>query len=93
MACSCPWWPTRADWLRKSWARRATILANGDESALLTESRKFVDADRIYKVDAGNTAAGLITWVANSIFMTTPGGGSTDSSIQRGVDAVPLLPG
>jgi nitrous oxidase accessory protein NosD len=30
---------------------------------------------------------GLVTWVVGNIFVTTPGGGSTDSSIQRGVDA------
>lgn len=36
---------------------------------------------------------GLVTWVADNVYVTTPGVGSTDSSIQRGVDAVPLLPG
>ncbi len=30
---------------------------------------------------------GLITWVANNLYITAPGGGSTDSTIQRGVDA------
>ena len=30
---------------------------------------------------------GLVTWVADNLFVTTPGGGSTDSSIQRGIDA------
>ena len=30
---------------------------------------------------------GLVTWVAGNLYVTTPGGGSTDSSIQRGIDA------
>ena len=30
---------------------------------------------------------GLATWVANNIYVTTPGVGSTDSDIQRGIDA------
>jgi hypothetical protein len=30
---------------------------------------------------------GLITWVAGNLFVTTPDFGSTDSSIQRGIDA------
>jgi hypothetical protein len=44
-----------------------------------------------HKVDTDTTLAttGLITWVANNVYVTTPGIGSTDSSIQRGVDATP----
>src|SRR5262249_10137047 len=30
---------------------------------------------------------GLVTWVTGNLYITTPGGGSTDSSIQRGIDA------
>jgi hypothetical protein len=32
-------------------------------------------------------STGLVTWVAGNLYVTTPGGGSTDSSIQRGVDS------
>jgi len=39
-----------------------------------------------HAVDDPTLTLGLITWVADNIFITTPGGGSTDSSIQRGVD-------
>src|SRR5690606_30173895 len=38
-------------------------------------------------------ASGLVTWVANAIFVTAPEVGSTDSSIQQAVDAVPLESG
>ncbi len=30
---------------------------------------------------------GLITWVTGNLYVTTPGGASTDSTIQRGIDA------
>ncbi|MCC7086779.1 MAG: right-handed parallel beta-helix repeat-containing protein [Pirellulales bacterium] len=32
---------------------------------------------------------GLVSWVTNNLYITQPGGGSLDSSIQRGVDALP----
>ena len=35
-------------------------------------------------------STGLLTWVSGNVYVTTPGGGSTDSSIQRGVDAARL---
>ncbi|MBA3483206.1 MAG: hypothetical protein H0T51_15465, partial [Pirellulales bacterium] len=58
------------------------------------EANDYRIEDKVFHtVDAGNTSAGLVTWVANNVFVTAPGLGSTDSSIQRGVDAVPLLPG
>lgn len=44
-----------------------------------------------HKVD--DLSSGLVTWVANSVYVTTPGGGSTDSNIQRAIDAVPSAPG
>jgi autotransporter-associated beta strand protein len=51
-------------------------------------TNNFRIEDRMYhKLDSN--ASGLITWVANNVYVTTPGVGSTDSSIQGGIDAVP----
>ncbi|MCC6123956.1 MAG: right-handed parallel beta-helix repeat-containing protein, partial [Pirellulales bacterium] len=48
-----------------------------------------IEDKMFHKVDAGNTAAGLVTWIANQVYVTKPEVGSTDSSIQRGIDAAP----
>ena len=54
------------------------------------EASNYRIEDKMYhKVDVGTL--GLITWSANNVYVTTPGLDSTDSSIQRGVDAVPAL--
>ena len=42
--------------------------------------------DKVFhKVD--DLSKGLVTWVAGNVYVTAPGVGSTDSSVQRGVDA------
>src|SRR4029079_14505314 len=52
------------------------------------ESNNYRIEDKMFhRVD--NLATGLVTWVANNVWITQPGGGSTDSSIQRGVNALP----
>ncbi|MDT9091297.1 hypothetical protein, partial [Escherichia coli] len=53
----------------------------------LTDDYRIEDAMH-HRVDTDLAVSnGLITWVANNLFVTAPGGGSTDSSIQRGHDA------
>src|SRR5262249_35812514 len=52
------------------------------------ETNNFRIEDKVvHALDDANN--GLVTWVANSVYVTTPGVGSTDSSIQRGLDAAP----
>ncbi|BBO36057.1 right-handed parallel beta-helix repeat-containing protein [Lacipirellula parvula] len=53
------------------------------------EANNYRIEDKIHhRVDADLAlATGLVTWVANNVYVTTPGVGSTDSSIQRGIDA------
>ncbi len=61
------------------------------DPAVLTDN--FRIEDRMYhKVD--NAASGLITWVADNVYVTAPtthstGTTDTDSSIQQGINAVP----
>ena len=51
------------------------------------ESNNFRIEDKMHhRVD--DLTKGLITWVANNVWITQSGGGSTDSSIQRGVNAL-----
>jgi|GEM_PF-2594243 len=53
----------------------------------LTDDYRIEDAMH-HRVDTDlAVTTGLVTWVANNLFVTAPGGGSTDSSIQRGHDA------
>jgi nitrous oxidase accessory protein NosD len=56
------------------------------------ESNNFRIEDKIHhRMDTDlPLSTGLLTWVANNVYVTTPGVGSTDSSIQRGVDAAPV---
>ena len=46
-----------------------------------------IEDKMFHRVDQGNTAAGLVTWIANQVYVTKPEVGSSDSSIQRGIDA------
>jgi VCBS repeat-containing protein len=54
-----------------------------------------IEDKMFHRVDSGNTSAGLITWVDKNVYVTNPliAPTSTDSSIQLGVDAVPVAPG
>ena len=59
---------------------------NGLDPATL--SGDFRIEDRMYhKVD--NISSGLITWVANNVYVTQRGTGANDETIQGGVDAAP----
>jgi SdrD B-like domain/FG-GAP-like repeat/Right handed beta helix region len=53
------------------------------------ETNDFRIEDKIHhRVDTDlPLSTGLVTWVPNNLYVTTPGLGSTDSTIQRGVDA------
>ena len=53
------------------------------------ETNNYRIEDKIHhQVDTDlSLSTGRITWVPDNVFVTTPGLGSTDSSIQRGVDA------
>ncbi len=53
------------------------------------ETDNFRIEDKIHhRMDADLPVTnGLVTWVTGNVYVTTPGLGSTDSSIQRGVDA------
>src|SRR5207253_3117962 len=68
------------------------LSANG---TTFDQASNFRIEDRMFhKVDFGNTSAGLITWVANNVYVTapstaSPGSSDTDSDIQRGIDAAP----
>ena len=58
-----------------------------------SQSKNFRIEDRIYHA-VDNESLGLITWVANNVFVTAPGTASgtttdTDSNIQRGIDVAP----
>src|SRR5262249_52739299 len=53
------------------------------------ETNNFRIEDKVHhRVDTDlPLSTGLVTWVPSNLFVTTPGVGSTDSTIQRGVDA------
>src|SRR5262249_21226702 len=50
------------------------------------ETNNFRIEDKVVHA-LDDPANGLVTWVPGNVYVTTPGVGSTDSSIQRGIDA------
>ena len=55
-----------------------------DSTAQITSNFDIEDTIN-HSVDS--TGNGLVYWVANNLYVTTPGGGSTDSNIQRAINA------
>src|SRR5262249_28149285 len=67
-------------------AQSFDLTANGTTFDLANNFR--IEDHVHHRIDTDlPVTTGLVTWVAGNVFITTPGGGSTDSSIQRGIDA------
>lgn len=63
------------------------LSSNGTTFDETGADRNFRIEDKMHHRVDTTLSNGLITWVAGNLYVTTPGLGSTDSDIQRGVDA------